>query len=308
MPERSNIINLIGMFPAIRLFGFLLLCAVLTGTAVGLGIAADNDLSAPVAILSIIPSQAEPGMTVTLYGSGFTDATRVFLGNSEAPSQIVGPRQLSFHIPDVAPGMYGLYVKREDGAISKVYRFSVTPRTPVIHAVSPEKIYACDRDGTDEVHISGSNFQDGSQVLFNGAVIKSRYLSPESIVVRIPRLAGGLHTIQVRNPGGTVSSNVAFFIDSKPEITSITQGDDYVNHYDLIIEGRNFGSNSTVVVDGKSMTPSSVNWADREKVVFVNCNRIVYKRFPYDFDVKRFTVQVINPNGESSAAVEVSAP
>lgn len=294
--------------PAFTLILTFLAFSAITGPACGQQPKTREDRTAPPAILSIIPSQAEPGMNVTLYGSGFTDTTRAFMGNTEAATIIDSPKQLSFEIPDMAPGLYGLYLRRDDGAISKVYRFSVTPRTPSVTAVSPDRVYACNDTGAREVQISGDNFQAGSQVLFDGAVIKSRFSSSESLSIVAPQVAGGLHTIQVKNPGGTLSSSIGIFIDSKPEITGISQGEYYVNYYNLIIDGRNFQSNSTVVVEGKSMTPSSVNWADRENVVYVSCNRIIYRRHPYSSDIKNFTVQVINSNGETSSVMQVSAP
>ncbi|MCK7509833.1 MAG: hypothetical protein MZV70_41260 [Desulfobacterales bacterium] len=83
--------------------------------------------------------------------------------------------------------------------------------------------------------------------------------------IHIPQITGGLHAVQVQNPGGTLSSSLALLIDSKPEITGIIEGENFVNYYSLIIEGRNLQSNSTVVVEGKSMIPASANPADRKK-------------------------------------------
>ena len=83
-----------------------------------------------VNILSIIPAQGEPGITVTLYGTGFSPKTTVFLGNSEIPAKVIGPKQLSFDIPKLDPGLYALYVRREDGATSKPYNFSLLPLKP----------------------------------------------------------------------------------------------------------------------------------------------------------------------------------
>jgi len=156
--------------------------------------------------------------------------------------------------------------------------------------------------------MNGSNFRERSQVLFDGAVIRSRFVSPETISLTIPQAPGGMHSVQVKNPGDALSSPLALFIDSKPVITGVRQGEQYVNYYNLIIEGHNFLSNSTVVVEGKSMTSSSVNIYQREKIKFVNCTRIIYERHPYDSDVKSFGVQIINPNGEESNVVQVSAP
>jgi hypothetical protein len=286
----------------------LLMLVTLWDVAAGQPLGTRGERSVPVTILSIIPSQAEPEMKVTLYGSGFNDATHVLIGPMEAQTTVLGPKQLSFEIPDLAPGLYGLFVRRDDGAVSKGYRFSITPRTPSVTSLTPDKIFACTTNEEREVVISGSSFLRSSQVLFDGAVIKSRFESSEAIAIHIPRIASGLHTVQVKNPGGTLSSSLALFIDSKPEITGIIQGENYVNYYDLIIEGRNLQSNSTVVVEGKSMTASAVNPVEREKVIYVDCNRIIYQRHPYDSAEKSFTVQVLNPNGESSEVVQVSAP
>ncbi|MHC1697063.1 MAG: IPT/TIG domain-containing protein [Geobacteraceae bacterium] len=297
----------LGIMP-LKILAGLLLWSALSGSAEGQLPGNREERPVPVTILSIIPSQAEPGMSVTLFGSGFSDGTHVLLGPLEAQTSVHGPKELSFEIPDLAPGLYGLFVRREDGTVSKGYRFSVTPRTPSVTSLTPDKIFACTPDNEREVQISGGNFLPSSQVLFDGAVIKSRFGSADSISIHIPRVASGLHTVQVKNPGGTLSSSLALFIDSKPEITGIIQGENYVNYYNLIIEGRNLQSNSTVVVEGKSMTPSSVNPVERERVIYGGCNRIIYQRHPYDTAEKSFTVQVINPNGESSSVIEVSAP
>jgi hypothetical protein len=245
---------------------------------------------------------------VTLFGSGFTENTRAFLGNTEIQTTVDGPKQLSFDIPDLAPGLYGLYIRREDGATSKVYKFPVTPRTPFVTSVSPDRIFACSSGSEREVSVYGGNFQERSQVLFDGAAVRSRFLSRETLTFSAPRVAGGQHSVQVQNQGNALSSAISLFIDSKPEITGISQGQNFVNYYNLIIDGQNFQSNSKVVVDGKSMTAASVNLNDRERVIYVNCNRIIYERHPYSSDVKSFSVQIINPNGEESSPVLVSEP
>jgi hypothetical protein len=293
------------MYLSVPAVAVILACAVPNGYAQQ---GTPREKARPIAILSISPSKAEPGMGVILYGSGFTDSTRAFIGNKEAQTTVDGPRQLSFEIPDLMPGLYALFLRREDGTRSKVYNFTVIPRTPVVESLSPDRIISCSSGSDRQVHIVGRNFQENSQVLFDGAVIKSRFESSESISAPIPPVAGGLHTIQVSSPGGTLSSVMALIIDSKPLITSVTQGESYVNYYNLIIEGQNFKSNSMLVVDGKSMSASSVNPFSREKVRFVDCTRIIYERHPYDSDVKSFDVQVINATGEESPVFQVSAP
>jgi len=264
-------------------------------------------ISAP-AVLSIAPASGEPGTVVTLYGSGFTEMTRVFLGEREASAAVSGAKQLDFRIPDLNPGAYALFLRREDGAMSRVYNFTVQASTPEVEALEPDRMDGCGGPDGRELLIRGAKFRESSRVLLNGAVIRSRFLSPESIVASIPGIVGGLHSVQVKNPGVPASSGMALFVDVKPEITGVSRGEEYVNYYDLIIEGRNFRGDSRVVVDGKSMSPSSVNIYDRERVRYVDCTRMVYERHPYDGTVKQFSMQVINPDGGESSVYRVSAP
>src|SRR5512137_1763559 len=87
--------------------------------------------ASPYTILSIIPSQGEPGKRVNLMGSGFTADTVAWLGTSAVPTAIIDPRQIEFEIPRLAPGLYALYLKRPDGVISKIYNFPVLAPKPV---------------------------------------------------------------------------------------------------------------------------------------------------------------------------------
>jgi hypothetical protein len=277
-----------------------------------------------VNILSIIPAQGEPGITVTLYGTGFSPKTTVFLGNSEIPAKVIGPKQLSFDIPKLNPGLYALYLKREDGATSKPYNFSLLPLKPVALSITPDIVIACAAGHDREATIAGRNFQEGSQVLFDGAAIRSRFSSSETLSFNVPQIAGGLHQVQVRNPGDTVSGVLGLIIDARPEITSVDRGEEYVNYYNLVIEGKNFQQNSTLVVmeersleetpsklavDVKRVTTSAAPATEREQLLYINCNRLVYQRYPYSTIPKNFRVQVVNPaGGGESSLVSVSAP
>jgi hypothetical protein len=65
---------------------------------------------------------------------------------------------------------------------------------------------------------------------------------------------------------------------------------------------------SPLAVDTKRIYSGNGASTERERVVYMNCNRIVYQRYPYSTTLKNFSVQVINPNGEESSVVWVSAP
>lgn len=277
----------------------------------------------PLNVLSIIPAQGEPGTSVTLYGNGFSDKTIAILGNQEVSTRVLGPKQLSFDIPKLESGLYALFLKREDGATSRTYNFTILPQKPVATSLSPDKIDACATGRDREVVISGSNFLDKSQVLFDGAAIKSRFQSAEGLSFSVPQIAAGLHNVQVKNQEDVTSGVLGLLIDSRPEIESVSQGDTYVNYYNLVISGKNFQQGAALVVteekslemtgsplsvDTKRIYSGSGNSADRERVIYINCARMIYQRYPYSTATKNFTLQIINPTGEESSVVSVSGP
>lgn len=271
-------------------------------------VAAEDQASA-MGILSIIPAQGEPGTTVTLSGTGFTDKTIAYLGSFSMTTKVASPKILTFEIPDLPPGLYALYVKREDGATSKAYNFSLQAQKPVVTGIAPDTIHNCAAGREREVAISGRNFRDGAQVLLDGAVIKSRFLGKEAISFTAPSLlASGLHQIQVKNPTDEVSAAIALFVNSRPEVANVSRGGDFVNYYELIIDGRNFLQGSLLVVDGVRLSSGDVPPGGREKLIYLDCNRLIYQRHPYDSTTKNFSIQVVNPNGEESPVVSVNAP
>ncbi|MBP1752501.1 MAG: hypothetical protein H6Q57_1337 [Geobacteraceae bacterium] len=261
-----------------------------------------------IAILSIIPAQGEPGRTVTLFGSGFSEDTSAFLGNTPISARVLSSKQLSFEIPRLEPGLYALYLQRKDGSTSKIYNFAILPQKPIVIDVEPDRINACDSPGQRSVRITGRNFLPMSKVMFDGAAIKSRYVSPEELWFTAPDVPAGLHQVQVENPENTFSTTIALFIDSKPEILGISQGGEYVNTYNLIIEGRNFHQNSTLIVDGKRLSTSGTYGTGMDRFTYVSCSQLIYERYPYDSSPKNIRIQVLNPNGDSSPVVQITAP
>ncbi len=277
----------------------------------------------PISILSIIPAQGEPGTAVILSGTGFTTSTTAFLGSVEVPARLIEAKQLTFTVPDLAPGLYALFLRQEDGTTSRTYSFTVQPLKPIATGISPDTVDACAIPRERETTISGANFKPGSQILFDGAAVRTRFLSPESLSIVVPQVSAGLHQVQVRNPEDTYSVTLALLIDGRPEISGISQGEEYVNYYNLFIDGKNFQQNSVVVVmeestieqnvspprmDVRRIRVGSSDVISQDIVTFSSCNRLVYRRHPYSTVPKSFQVQVINPDGTESSLVSVSAP
>jgi hypothetical protein len=299
-------------------------CAATKKGAAAKSVAANPSQQEPlpgITILSIIPAQGEPGSTITIYGTGFSERTVAFLGNRKLPTQVLGQQQLTFDIPELKAGLYALFLKREDGSASKTYNFTVLALKPVIDSLSPDTIYACTGGSERVVTIHGRNFQDHSQVLFDGAVIRSSSLTGDSISFKVPQIAGGLHQVQVRNPEETASTAIGLYVDARPEIGRVYRGEEHVNYYNLVIEGKNFQQGGTLIVEDKTLDQGGAaihegrrfsigtgGAIERERVIFVDCTKLLYQRYPYDSTPKDFRLQVITPSGEGSSVVQVSAP
>lgn len=271
-------------------------------------------------ILSIIPAQGEPNITVTLSGTGFTAGTAAFLGTTEVPTTVVGPELLTFTIPKLPSGLYALFIKRDDGSTSRTYNFSIQAPKPFIESISPDTISVCSSPAERIIYITGRNFQPASQVLFDGSVVRSSYGSEDSMTFAVPQTAGGLHQVQVKNPEDTVTTPMTLAIVAKPEIYNVTRSEGSVNYYRLVIQGKNFQPGATIVVEenslqvglnagvGKLLRAGALSSGEREFLTFEDCSKLIYQRYPVDPTEKDLRIKVINPNGEVSSEVQVTAP
>jgi hypothetical protein len=112
----------------------------------------------------------------------------------------------------------------------------------------------------------------------------------------------------VKNPEDTLSTPLALLIDSRPEISGITPGADFVNYYELSIDGENFLQGSSLVVDGERISVGTPAPGNRDKLIYMNCTQLIYQRHPADPTSKTLRLQVVNPGNEESPVVTVSTP
>lgn len=264
----------------------------------------------PVTVLSIIPAQAEPGSKVTLAGSGFGETATAFLGSVEIPVRVSDAKLAEFTVPQqLEAGLYALYLKRSDGTFGRTYNFTVLPLRPVLSSLQPSLISACALGREREVLAIGANFRDTSMLFFDGAALPSSLLSPESISFSVPNVSGGLHQIMVKNAPENSSMPLVLAVETRPEIGQVTIGNEHVNYYELNISGRNFTQNSSVFVDGAQIGGrGGQDMVEREKLIYVDCTKLIYQRYPYSPVNKDFRLQVVNPGGEGSQAITVTAP
>jgi hypothetical protein len=269
-----------------------------------------STVAAPVTILSIIPAQAGPGSKVLLSGTGFGENASVFLGSVEITARISGGKLAEFNLPpQLEAGLYALYLKRSDGMTGRSYNFTVLPVRPVLTSLQPALISSCAAGQEREVIARGSNFGSTSLLFFDGAALTSTLLSPESISFSVPAVPGGIHQVQVKNSPENSSVPLVLSVETRPEIGQVTVGNEHVNFYELIITGKNFNQNSSVYVDGLQIGGrGGQDMAEREKLIYVDCTKLIYQRHPYSPVNKDFRLQVANPGGEGSQVITVTAP
>jgi len=267
-------------------------------------------MAVPVTILSIIPAQAEPGSKVMLSGTGFGENATVFLGSVEIKARITGAKQAEFNVPPLLEaGVYALYLKRSDGATGRSYNFVVLPLRPVLSSLQPAWVSSCAAGKEREVIARGSNYGGTSMLFFDGAALNSTLLSSESISFTVPNVSGGLHQVLVKNAPENSSIPLTLAVETRPEIGQVTVGDEHVSFYELIITGRNFNQNSSVYVDGMQIGGrGGQDLAEREKLIYVDCTKLIYQRHPYSPVNKDFRLQIVNPGGEGSQVITVTAP
>jgi len=285
---------------------FLLISAlIMMLCATALGAEADNQ---PPAILSIIPGLGAPGTTVVISGSGFSEQTTAYLGTNEIPTRLIGTRQISFEIPQLAAGNYALYLRQGDGAPGKAYSFTIVPVKPMAISVTPDTLSFCAAGQERLIIVKGKNILEGAQLLFDGTIIRSSRISAEEMTFIAPSVPGGLHQIQIKNPEESLSGALGLMVSTRPEIHGVVQGADYVNYYALHIEGMNFQQGSSLIVDDRKVQSGFSYPGERDMLQFVSCSRLIYHRYPYDPTLKSFRLIVTNPSGEESSPVTVSAP
>lgn len=264
----------------------------------------------PVTVLSIIPAQAEPGGKVTLAGSGFGESASVFLGSVEVPAKITDGRVAEILLPaQLEAGLYAMYLKRSDGVLGRTYNFSVLPVRPQLSSLQPPRISSCATGKDREVVARGANFGESSLLFFDGAALPATLQASDSLTFTVPSMAVGLHQVQVRNAADNSSAALALTIETKPEINQVSIGTEHVNYYELIVTGRNFSQNSSLYVDGYQIGGrGGQDMTEREKLIYMDCSTLIYQRHPYSPANKDFRVQVVNPGGEGSQVVTVTAP
>jgi len=281
-------------------------------------------------INAVTPNRGEPGTLITVSGGPFSERIRVVLGDRQVPIRDLGSRILRFPLPELPPGDYAL-VLQDGGKQTTPPRFvEILEPTPVISGIDPRNVDACGTSSDQTIRVHGRHFLPGASLLLDGVTVATDFRDSGTLEFRIPStLKAGVHGVQVRNPGGKASLPRSLWVNDIPVLESVERGEDYVNHYEIILRGKNFYYNSILTISQPDSDlpniahrPLTLNAYRREefgdsgsafqptpdRLLYVDCQTMVYQRYPSSNQDKRLIFQITNPDGKQSEPMEVFLP
>jgi hypothetical protein len=268
--------------------------------------------TAAIEIVSISPSTAAIGSQVSVTGGPFEDGLRVLIGDLEVRPSMVAERQLAFEVPALPAGDYLLSLKRGEQATARPFLLRIVDPQPVILNLEPARVDLCSSGDQRRILVHGRDFAAGARLLVDGAQLPAERISSSRIEFTLPDLTVGLHRVQVIHSDGNGSLPFAVLIDGVPEIISVVPGEDRVVSYDLVIHGRNFAASSDLLVNGVSvkfsLATTGKSGGGRDVLRFVDCQTLIYTRFPLDSDPEQLSLTVVVPGAERSTPFYITAP
>ncbi len=259
-------------------------------------------------ILSLAPNAGEPGTKVTLKGGPFSPESRVGFGGEILSPRVLSESRMIFSVPEVPEGDYRIIVRDGERVNESVFFFRVTAATPWVQEVSPSDIDICSLTGERRITIEGRNFNAEAQVLLDDAAIQPQQVTSEQIILQVPELDGGRHLLQVVNPDGSRTLPQTLRVNSIPEIHSVSSGEDHVNFYQVILTGKNFQYDSHLRVNGRRVEKATQQRPGADSFEYVDCTTLIYSRYPVSRELRRISLQVINPGGEQSPIFHATMP
>lgn len=279
-------------------------------------------------ITSVAPTRATPGTLVVLTGGDFSPKSHIFLGEQFVPPVRRFLRQLEFMVPALPPGGYSLTVQDDVDSALQPFSFEVLAPQPQIERVEPDNVDVCAEEAGRLIRVNGRNFHAGALLLLGGNAVNSRVVDSSTMEFRLPEMPAGVYGVEVRNPDGATSLPHSLWINSVPELVGVERGSEFVNSYEVIVRGKNFFYNSILLVTETDTSAGSLGtrqvtyYANRRapalapsnlavpgsQLRYLDCQTLVYLRYPSNFQEKELTLQVINPDGKKTAPHQVTLP
>jgi hypothetical protein len=281
-----------------------------------------------VEITSIYPEVAYAGTPVTIIGGPFSTEVMVDLDGQLITPKSISPRQLIFLTPQLAVGEYALFLRDGDQTSKATSSLRIELPPPAISSMSPSTLDECSTPEQRRVILTGENIQEGAQLLLNGSVIPFVREDPLSLSFTPLPLKAGSYGVQLVNPDGKHSLPHTLWFDNLPAIESVSEGENFVSYYQIVIRGKNFFHNSLLLVkefpggfgdlpprqrfipaQGGSQKPTTTGGLiQAENLSYQDCNTLIYNRYPLYGQAMRILLQIGNPDGKQSPAFEVYLP
>lgn len=276
-------------------------------------------------ITSVSPVRGTPGTLVGIGGGPFSPQTQPFLGELYIAPRITLKNYMELTVPNLPPGVYTLTVQDDTMVAAQTYQFEVMAPTPQVTNIIPNILDICPIDPLNHLQINGLNFLPGAVLLVNDRVVPSTVISSTSIEAQLPGFQEpGVYGVSVRNQEGATSLPHSLWVNSTPEIYTVEQGADFANYYEVIIHGKNFLFNSTLVIKEPedsdismtsqqlhSVSPKSASSqtaiSPQNRLIYVDCQTLIYHRYRTS-RTKDLSLQIFNPDGRKSDLYYVALP
>jgi len=256
----------------------------------------------------LAPEAAAVGETIILTGRSLPPGAEILLGEERIRPRMVTPERIEFTVPDLPEGQYVLAVIEDSRRATTPFILRIIEPLPRVLSIQPAQLDECTGPGDREVVLEGRDFLPEAVLLLDGAAVPIKAASRTDLIFSPPSLQPGRHELQVVNPKGRASLPQSLMINGSPEILDVNQGADRVNSYELVITGKNFRFTSALAVDGRRIAVSPGLPPQSDRLEYVDCRTLIYHRFPYSRELKRVSLQVINPGGLESSVSFVTIP
>ncbi len=284
--------------------------------------------AAALEIKSVYPETVFPGTPVTVIGGPFGPEVLVDLAGQQLRPQSVGSRQLIFIVPQLPVGEHALFLRDGQESSAGTFSLRIELPPPVISTISPANLDECSTDEQRQISLYGEHIQPGAQLLLDGAVVPFTSQDQLSFSFTPPPLRAGSYGLQLINPDGKRSLPHTLWFNNLPEIESVTQGDNFVNSYQVVVRGKNFFHNSVLLVSeypagfadlpprqrfipaqgGAAFRGDRARLPQSESVSYRDCQTLIYNRYPPSGQSMRLVIRVGNPDGKQTSPYEVFLP
>ncbi|NMO21721.1 hypothetical protein HPC49_33655 [Pyxidicoccus fallax] len=263
----------------------------------------------PVPVLEVITPDtvAVDGapFDLLLGGGGFAAGSVVLLDGAELDTAWVSGSSLRARMPTFsAPGVHqvGVRAPAPGGGTSATRPLTVARiEGPTITGLSPSPAEA---GRAFRLAVTGSGYDCAptrASVLFDGAALTPATCAATRLEVDVPATAAGAHSVQVRNPGGTLSGTVTLQLVAPNPVPTLaglspSEGSQGGTALTLEVSGGGFVSGTTLRFNGNAR-PTQVRSASALSATLTSADLAVAGRFPV-------TVVSPAPGGGTSNALD----